>query len=113
MERRLARKALNHWREWLPTMYADLQRHNMLTTTAAKSAEMAAREIRELMQAGARLDEAEEIVLPKYILLTPEELPEDEGEELTPEELAEWKAQKDERAKRARAEINSHELFRN
>lgn len=85
MERRLARKALNHWREWLPAMYADLERNNQLVSTAAANAEMAAREILELMAAGARLDEAEEIVLPKYILLPPEERPEEPEEE--PEQL--------------------------
>lgn len=75
MERELTRRALDHWREWLPEKYADLQRNNMLVQTAASAAEMAARDIRELMQCGARLDEAEEIVLPQYILLPPEPQP--------------------------------------
>ena len=66
-------------------MYADLEMSNHLVSTAATNAEMAAREIRELMEAGARLDEAEEIVLPKYILLPPEERPEEPEEE--PEQL--------------------------
>ena len=64
-----------------------------------------------LMEAGARLDEAEEIVLPKYILLPPEEQPEDEGEELTPEELAAWKAERDETARKNLQEQESRNLF--
>lgn len=73
MERRLANKAIRHWREWLPNRYKELVEANELVTAAAAAAAGAAREIRELMQAGARLDEAEEVVLPKWILLPPEE----------------------------------------
>lgn len=78
MERRLANKALRHWKEWLPNRYKELLEANQLTTAAAAAAAGAAREIRELMQAGARLDEAEEVVLPKWILLPPEEADPDE-----------------------------------
>ena len=81
MERRLTRKAMNHWRDWLPVMYADLNQRNQLVTTAARAAKKAAKEIRQLMEAGARLDEAEEVVLPKYILLPPEESDDEEYDE--------------------------------
>lgn len=89
MERRLASKALRHWKEWLPNRYKELLEANGLVTAAAAAAAGAAKEIKELMDAGARLDEAEEIVLPKWILLTPEE-PDPESEEQM--ELAEKEA---------------------
>ena len=82
MERRLANKAIRYWKDWLPNRYKELLEANQLVTAANAAAAGAAKEIRELMQAGARLDEAEEVVLPKYILLPPEERPEEPEEEL-------------------------------
>lgn len=73
MERRLANKAIRYWKDWLPNRYKELLDANQLVTAAATAAAGAAKEIKELMQAGARLDEAEEVVLPKWILLQPEE----------------------------------------
>lgn len=73
MERRLASKAIRYWKEWLPNRYRELLEANELVTAAAAAAAGAAKEIRQLMAAGARLDEAEEVVLPKWILLQPEE----------------------------------------
>ncbi len=73
MERRLASKAIRYWKDWLPKRYKELLDANQLVTAAAAAAAGAAKEIKELMQAGARLDEAEEVVLPKWILLQPEE----------------------------------------
>ena len=72
MERLLAKKAIRHWKEWLPNRYRELVEANQLLTAAEAAAKGAAQEIRELMDAGARLDEAEEIVLPQLILLKPE-----------------------------------------
>ena len=73
MERLLAHKAIRHWREWLPNRYAELLETNQLAEAADAAAKGAAMEIRALMNAGARRDEAEEVVLPKWILLPPEE----------------------------------------
>ncbi len=81
MERLLVNKAIRHWREWLPNRYAELLAANQLLTAAEAAAKGAAKEMRELMEAGFRRDEAEEIVLPKWILLPPEETTEDESEE--------------------------------
>lgn len=91
MERRLANKAIRHWREWLPNRYRELLEANELVTAAAAAAAGAAREIKELMQAGARLDEAEEVVLPKWILLPPEE-PDPEEPDWEATELADREA---------------------
>ena len=90
MERRLTSKAIHHWKEWLPKKHAELQADNQLVTTATAAARNAEKEIRELMEAGARLDEAEEIVLPKHILLPPEEAEADDWEA---QELAEREAE--------------------
>ena len=73
MERRLANKTIQYWKNWLPNRYKELLEANQLVTAAAAAAAGAAKEIKELMQAGARQDEAEETVLPKWILLPPEE----------------------------------------
>lgn len=72
MERRLTNKAIRHWKEWLPNRYAELLEANQLITAAEAAAKGAAQEMKALMDAGMRRDEAEEIVLPKWILLPPE-----------------------------------------
>lgn len=68
----LKAKAAAHWKEWLPKRWESLQAAGALDQALTRSARLAEREIREWMERGARLDEAEEIVLPQYILLTPE-----------------------------------------
>ncbi len=103
MERLLVNKALRHWKEWLPNRYAELLESNQLLTAAEAAAKGAAVEIRMLMDAGMRRDEAEEIVLPKWILLPPEtqEEPDEEPEaEATPEQRMEtWAKISQEREK--------------
>ena len=64
--------AIAHWMRYLPKYFKGLQRLNRLQTTAAKAAEKAQAEIKELMAIGYQLHEAEEVVLPKYILLREE-----------------------------------------
>jgi hypothetical protein len=68
----LKAKAAEHWETWLPGMWADLIAEDRLDQALTQAAMQAEREIREWMDRGARLDEAEEMVLPRIILLTPE-----------------------------------------
>lgn len=108
MERLLVNKAIRHWKEWLPNRYAELLEANQLITAAEAAAKGAALEMKELMDAGMRRDEAEEIVLPKWILLPPEPEAEQEAEpetttEETPDEKLEaWAKIK---AKREKADM--------
>lgn len=106
MERLLAKKAIRHWKEWLPNRYRELVEANQLLTAAEAAAKGAAQEIRELMDAGARLDEAEEVVLPKWILLPPEETDEEAEAEPTPTELEKERAERKAAWDRIRASRN-------
>ena len=64
--------AIMHWMRYLPKYFKGLKKLDRLQTTAAKAAEKAQAEIKELMAIGYQLHEAEEVVLPKYILLREE-----------------------------------------
>jgi len=79
----LKHKAAEHWMEWLPRKWAALVKEDRVDLELTRVATQAEREIREWMERGARLDEAEEIVLPQLILLKPEKgaWPEVEAEE--------------------------------
>jgi hypothetical protein len=68
----LKRRAAEHWQEWCPRRWASLVKAGILDEALTKAATQAEREIRQLMRGGARLDEAEEMVLPEWILLPPE-----------------------------------------
>ena len=68
----LKHKAAEHWMEWLPRKWAALVKEDRVGLELTRVATQAEREIREWMERGARLDEAEEIVLPQLILLKPE-----------------------------------------
>ena len=69
------------------------------------------KEIKELMRAGARLDEAEEVVLPKWILLPPEE-PDPEEPDWETTELADREAAYQRlQASIAKAEKDANLLF--
>ncbi len=72
MIQELKKKAADHWRAYLPTKWANLMRTDSLDLELNRAAREAASEIRTLMDRGARLDEAEEIVLPQLIYLEPE-----------------------------------------
>jgi hypothetical protein len=65
-------KALDHWREWRPKMYREMQADGTLNQRAQDASKEAARQVSALMEAGAHQHEAEEIVLPELILLKPE-----------------------------------------
>lgn len=74
----LASQARKHWAEWLPERTKELKEAGIFLTETLKAAEAAHRELRNLMNQGYQFHEAEEVVLPKYILLPPEEDPDDE-----------------------------------
>lgn len=84
----LKARAADHWREWLPKKWAELLRTDSVDLTLNIAARHAEKEIRELMDSGARLDEAEEMVLPQWILLKPEKQDDEETSELAESEAA-------------------------
>ena len=79
----LKHRAAEHWMEWLPKKWAALVKEDRVDQELNRVAIQAEREIRQWMSRGARLDEAEEIVLPELILLKPEKgaWPEAEAED--------------------------------
>lgn len=81
----LKAKAMAHWRLWLPEKWAALVAADRVDEALSNAARAAEKEIRQLMRAGAKLNEAEEMVLPEYILLPPE----DENADLDEESRAE------------------------
>lgn len=92
MIQELKQKAAEHWREWLPRKWASLMASGMVDQALTTAATQAEQEIRQWMERGARLDEAEEIVLPQLILLPPEN-PESLGDADLDEELQAKEAQ--------------------
>ena len=70
----LARK---HWTEWLPKKVATLKAEGLLDQALQTAAVNATRRVTELMQKGYQLHEAEEVALREYVLLKPEENPND------------------------------------
>jgi Holliday junction resolvasome RuvABC DNA-binding subunit len=66
-------KALDHWREWRPKMYKEMQEDGTLNQRAQDASKEAARQVAALMEAGYQQHEAEEVVLPELILLKPED----------------------------------------
>ena len=68
----LASQAMKHWAEFLPEKTADLKEAGTFEFRAKQAAERAVKEIQDLVQRGVAEDEAEEMVLPEYILLRPE-----------------------------------------
>lgn len=63
---------LRHLQEWRPKQYRTLKKENRINLTANRAAQRVYREIKSLRDSGYQNHEAEEIVLPRYILLTPE-----------------------------------------
>lgn len=86
MIQELKSKAAAHWQEFLPQKWAELMEQDRVDSELNRAAQAAEKEIRRLMASGARLDEAEEMVLPTLILLPPEEMPEDEESQEMEEE---------------------------
>ena len=68
----LASRAMQHWAEFLPQKTADLKEAGTFEMRAKQAAERAMAEIQALVRNGIPEDEAEEMVLPEYILLRPE-----------------------------------------
>ena len=68
----LSRLAERHWAEFLPEKAADLKKAGTFEMRAKQAAERAVAEIQALVRNGVPEDEAEEMVLPEYILLRPE-----------------------------------------
>ena len=81
----LARK---HWKKWLPEKYAAAKANGTLNEETRGAALLAQKEIGHLMARGYQEHEAREVALPMFILLPPEDGPEDEQDR----ELAEWNA---------------------
>jgi hypothetical protein len=75
MERKsLIIKARKHWEEWLPEKTQDLKEAGEFKVATRIAARRAQAEIADLMARGYQQHEAEEVVLPKHILLEPEPL---------------------------------------
>ena len=68
----LAGQAEEHWKRYLPSMYKKLKEAGTLEAEAMNAGIRAANMIEELIAGGLYPFEAREIVLPQYILLTPE-----------------------------------------
>jgi hypothetical protein len=68
----LAGQAEEHWKRYLPSMYKKLKEAGTLEAEAMNAGNRAADMIEELIAGGLYPFEAREIVLPQYILLTPE-----------------------------------------
>ena len=68
----LSRLAERHWAEFLPEKVADLKKAGTFEMRTKQAAERAVAEIQALVRNGVPEDEAEEMVLPEYILLRPE-----------------------------------------
>lgn len=65
--------ARSHRKKYLPTLYNNLEQQGRLEEHLAGVARMAEEELLELVSdQGMRQSEAMEVVLPKYILISPE-----------------------------------------
>lgn len=82
----LKAEAAKHWAKWLPEKVARLKKERRLSEELQAAANHAQTEIEQLMQhQGYSISEAREVVLPKFILLPPE----DADSDLTPEQKQE------------------------
>lgn len=66
------KRALDHWKKWLPQMTKELRAAGTLNDRAQQASSLAAEQVANLMQHGLQQHEAEEIVLPETVLLPPE-----------------------------------------
>ena len=69
----LQEMAIMHLHQWCPKQHKALMESKQLRPLTLKAAERARREINQLMAAGYQRHEAEEVVLPEYILIKPED----------------------------------------
>ncbi len=67
------RKALDHWKQWCPEMYRELQKSGQLNRRAQLASREAAEKVGQLVRQGLSKHEAEEFVLPELINLPPEQ----------------------------------------
>ena len=70
----LARK---HWAQWQPKRVAELKAKGLLDQALQTAAVQATRRVVELMERGYQVHEAEEVALREFVLLAPEENPND------------------------------------
>lgn len=66
------RMAQRHWRKYLPALTAALEKEGKFDQETEEAAIAACRELGSLVNRGAQLEAAKEIVLKEYILLPPE-----------------------------------------
>lgn len=69
----LAMKAQKHWAKYLPKKTRMLKEVGRFETESLAAAKLAQAEIETLKKAGFQEHEAEEVALPMFILLRPEE----------------------------------------
>lgn len=67
-----AATALRHWKRWRPRMVRDMRREGTLDRHVQDAARRAADQVASLMAKGFQRFEAEEMVLPDLIIVTPE-----------------------------------------
>ena len=82
----LAIKARKHWEEWLPEKTQELKEAGEFNQAIQMAALRAQQEIADLMAQGYQEHEAEEVVLPQFILLKPEEREDEQALELAEKE---------------------------
>jgi hypothetical protein len=63
----------SHWKRLRPKMYAELKKNGQLESALRSTQKSTSREVASLLANGFRVNEAEELVLPKYVLLGAEE----------------------------------------
>lgn len=66
-------QAIEHLAQWNPKQHARLKMTKQLLPLTLQAAERAHKEINQLMAGGYQRHEAEEVVLPEYILTKPEQ----------------------------------------
>jgi hypothetical protein len=82
----LAIKARKHWEKWLPKKTRELKADGEFNMAIQMAARQAQKEIENLMAQGYQEHEAEEVVLPQFILLKPEPKDDWESRELAKRE---------------------------
>jgi hypothetical protein len=65
-------KARKHWRKYLPALTQALEREGKFESEIKSAVERASQVLTELVQNGAGIEAAKEIVLKEYIFLPPE-----------------------------------------
>ena len=66
------RMAQRHWKKYLPNLTAALTKEGTFDQETERAAQQASEELANMVNRGAQLEAAKEIVLKEYILLPPE-----------------------------------------